>query len=45
MQDKTYAESGLEAMETLKTLTSTNDGWTQKKNQVCTEKACLIDKH
>ena len=45
MQSKTYVESGREAMETLKTLTSTDNGWTQKKNQVCAEKACLIDKH
>ena len=45
MQNKTYVESGLEAMEILETLTSTDNGWTQKKNQVCTGKACLIDKH
>ena len=45
MQAETYVKSGHEAMKTLETLTSTDNGWTQKKNQVCTGKACLIDKH
>ena len=36
--DETYVKSGIEAMEILETLTSTDNGWTQKKYQVCTEK-------
>ena len=43
MQNKTYVESGRKAMEILETLTSTDNGWTLKKKQVCTEKACLIE--
>ena len=38
MQAEMYVKSGSKAMEILETLTSTNNGWTQEKNQVCTEK-------
>ena len=42
-QDELYVRKGLEAMDILEALTSTDNGWNLEKNQVCNEKKHPMD--